>query len=95
MSSTPPGNSLSGRDTYIDSKWFATDKSRLNFAALSKKGGNKNEGSADEVTVMKRSAAASVRRDLGEIDYPINVQHFICGGGAGGGGGGVGAGGWR
>lgn len=58
---------------------------------LHPKGGNKDEeGSADKVTVMKRSAAASDRRHLGEIDYPINVQDFICGGG-----GGVGAGGWR
>lgn len=55
---------------------------------LYRKGGNKDEGSADKVTVMKCSAAASDRRHLGEIDYPINIQDFICGGG-----GGVGAGG--
>lgn len=94
MSSTPSGNSLAKihKSARSDSLQINPARPLAWTLRLYRKGGNKDEGSADKVTVMKRSAAASDRRHLGEIDYPINVQDFIRGGG---GGGEVGAGGWR
>lgn len=91
MSSTPTLNSLAEihKSTRSDSQQINPEPRLASTLQLYRKGGNKDKGTADKVTVMKRSAAASDRRDLGEIDYPINVRDFICGGG----GDGVGAGG--
>lgn len=93
MSSSPTVNSLAKihKSTRSDSQQINPELRLAWTLQLYQKGGNKDKGTADKVTVMKRSAAASDRSDLGEIDYPINVQDFICGGG----GDGVGAGGWR